>query len=101
MKDHDSVSKFLDLLQTQDKKQLRNTALYLKLAEKSRLESRVMLCVYILYFKRCTLYTFIEINSVLLFSVCTMCENSQTPGAVEGHYGSFHYVIQANCRLTV
>ena len=34
MKDHDSVSKFLDFLQTQDKKQLRNTALYLKLAEK-------------------------------------------------------------------
>ena len=33
-----SVFKFLDLLQTQDKKQLRNTALYLKLAEKSRLE---------------------------------------------------------------
>ena len=33
-----SVFKLLDLLQTQDKKQLRNTALYLKLAEKSRLE---------------------------------------------------------------
>ena len=34
-----SVFKFLDLLQTHDKKkQLRNTALYLKLAEKSRLE---------------------------------------------------------------
>ena len=33
-----SVFKFLDLLQSQDKKQLRNTALYLKLAEKSRLE---------------------------------------------------------------
>jgi len=33
-----SVFKFLDLLQTQDKKQLRNTALYLKFAEKSRLE---------------------------------------------------------------
>jgi len=33
-----SVFNFLDLLQTQDEKQLRNTALYLKLAEKSRLE---------------------------------------------------------------
>ena len=29
------------------------------------LESRVMLCMFTLYFKRCTLYKFIEINSVL------------------------------------
>ena len=29
------------------------------------LESRVMLCMYTLYFKRCTLYKCIEINSVL------------------------------------
>ena len=73
MKDHDFVFKFLDLLQTQDKKQLRNTALYLKLAEKSRLESRVMLCMYIWYFKRCTLYKLIEINSVLLCSQFVLC----------------------------
>ena len=33
-----SVFKFLDLLQTQDKEQLRNIAIYLKLAEKSILE---------------------------------------------------------------
>ena len=33
------------------------------------LESRVMLCMYTLYFKRCTLYKFIEINSVLFCSV--------------------------------
>ena len=32
------------------------------------LESRVMLCMYTLYFKRSTLYKFIEINSVLFCS---------------------------------
>ena len=31
--------------------------------------TRVMVCMYTLYFKRCTLYKFIEINSVLLCSV--------------------------------
>ena len=47
------------------------------------LESRVMLCMYTLYFKRCTLYKFIEINSVQFYNVyygylCHTCSPSHT-----------------------
>ena len=70
------------------------------------LESRVMLCMYTWYFKRCTLYKFIEINYVLFCSVLFILSSrvlNVMPYwfALYTSHVNYNYPVAFTCLLTL